>query len=286
MTLSEFLSSAAAETPHLMLVGRPVGHSLSPLMHNTAASHYGMELRYRAVEVEEEELGRLFSHFRSGSFRGANVTIPYKQRMLPAVDGLKEEAGDLQALNTIVPRQDRLEGYNTDVHGFLQPLLPLAEQLEGRGAVIFGTGGAARAACLALRRLGLGELTLVSRSPQRRDPPLDDPDLRVAGYGSWQARADEARLFVNTTPLGMHPDTGESPVREGEYAMLEGKIVYDIVYRPLETALLRGAKEAGARTIDGLEMFIHQGSRSFELWTGRPFPIERIRQKLHEYLQA
>lgn len=286
MTLQEFLSSDAAAAPHLLLAGNPVSHSLSPLMHNAAAAHYGMELRYHAVKVERAEFGLLLSHFRRETFRGANVTIPHKEDMAGAVDRLEGDALRIGALNTVVREGSRLVGYNTDVHGFLQPLQPLRDRLEGGLAVVFGTGGASRAVCHGLRRLGMEQIVAVSRSPARRGPPVDFPGLQMAGYSSWQAHAEEARLLVNTTPLGMHPNTGESPIRDSEASLLEGKVVYDIVYRPRATRFLQQAGEAGARTIDGLEMFIHQGSRSFERWTGSPFPLALIREKLHEQLRS
>lgn len=284
MTFDEFLSSGAVSRPHLMLVGSPVGHSLSPLMHNEAAREHGLDLRYHAVEVEERDFGRLLSHFRSPSFRGANVTIPYKKRAASAVDRLREEGSVLNAVNTVVVEGDRLEGFNTDVHGFMEPLRALRIRLEGGAGVIFGSGGAARSACLGLRNLGVRELTLVSREPSRRGLPDGMSDIEIVGYGEWRTRAGDARIFVNATPLGMHPDTGRSPLKPDEYPLLEEKIAYDIVYRPLKTTFLKNAKRAGARTIGGIEMFIHQGGRSFELWTGRAFPTEQIRQKLHEYL--
>ncbi|MDZ7773337.1 MAG: shikimate dehydrogenase [Balneolaceae bacterium] len=286
MTLQDFLSSDAATAPHLLLAGNPVSHSLSPLMHNAAAAHFGMDLRYHAVRVEREEFGRLLSHFRRDSFHGANVTLPHKESMAEAVDRLEEDALRIGALNTVVREGVRLVGRNTDVYGFLQPLQPLRDQLEGGLAVIFGTGGASRAVCHGLHRLGMERIVAVSRSPARRNPPADLPGLQLAGYDSWQAHAEKACLVVNTTPLGMHPETGKSPVRDTEAFLLKGKVVYDIVYRPRTTYLLRQAEEAGAQTIDGLEMFIQQGSRSFEWWTGRPFPIPLIREKLYEALRT
>lgn len=284
MTFEELLSSGAGSRPHLMLVGSPVGHSLSPLMHNEAAREHGLNLRYHAVEVEEREFGRLISHFRSPYFRGANVTIPYKQRAAAAVDRLKEEGSVLNAVNTVVVAGDRLEGFNTDVHGFMEPLRAVRVRLQGKGGVIFGSGGAARSACLGLRNLGVSEVTMVSREPSGRGLPDGMSGIRIVGYGKWQDEAGEAEIFVNATPLGMYPDTARSPLEPEEYPLLKDKIAYDIVYRPLNTTFLKNARKAGARTIGGIEMFIHQGERSFELWTGRAFPTEQIRQKLHEYL--
>lgn len=283
MTFESFLASDNAERPHFLLLGNPVEHSLSPVMHNTAARHYGMEARYHAVSLQEQELSRLASHFNNEQFRGANITIPYKEMVLPYLDEVDTATRKIGAVNTVRRYQHKLEGYNTDAYGFRKPLEPMRDRLEGHAAVIFGMGGAARAVIFALNELGMDELFLISRHPQRvgREFPGNP---RVIGYDEWTAIAEDATLIVNTTPLGMDPHTETCPVRTGEKSSLQGKICYDIVYNPRKTRFLAYAGEVGCETIDGLQMLIHQGSRSFELWTGSPFPLSKVEDALNEYI--
>jgi len=284
MTLDSFLQSDKSKKPHLLLLGHPVGHSLSPLMHQTAAAHYGMDLTYTAVDVKPGDLSSLAGLFNRETFKGANVTIPYKTQLFEFVDELDEAAREIGAINNIVPQAGRLWGYNTDAAGFLKQLEEFEEQLEGGRAIIFGTGGAARAVVHALRSLQLEELVLISRRPGRAEPWLQGDDIRLAGYGEWTAWAEEAMLIVNTTPLGMEPDVDSCPIREDEKEWLADRICYDIVYKPQRTKFLQLAEEAGGETLGGLDMLINQGSRSFELWTGKPFPIDKVKQAIYDKL--
>lgn len=285
MRLQQFQTSSYSDQPHLLLLGHPVAHSLSPLMHNTAAEYYGLDVRYHAVDLEPDELGSMAARFNSELFRGANITVPYKERMMDFVDELDGDAQSIGAINTIVPGAHRLTGYNTDIYGFMHPLEPYGGALDGCRALIFGTGGAARAVVHGLMEAGAVELLLVSRSPGRITSYNHLDRVRVIGYEEWTAYADESALVVNATPMGMEPNTDTAPVRKEEKQSLSDKICYDIVYKPQKTRFLRLAEEAGAMAvIGGLEMLIQQGSKSFELWTGKPFPVELIRQTIHEQL--
>lgn len=285
VNLSAFRRSEDSKTPHFLLLGNPVEQSLSPEMHNIATACYGFKARYFAVALENSELGLLASHFNSDSFKGANVTIPYKLMIGDYVDELDESAKAAGAVNTVVKRSGILKGYNTDSYGFGVPLVKYRDELKGGRAIVFGTGGATRAVIRALVGYQLSEIVLVSRKPSKRNKLKQKEDVLIEGYDSWTAYAEESVLIVNATPLGMEPDTAGCPVRESEQKYLSDKICYDIVYKPLQTSFLSLAEEAGARTIPGLEMLIHQGSKSFELWTGKPFPIEKVRNKLHEVIR-
>ena len=271
--------------PHFMLLGHPVGHSLSPFMHNRAAEYYGLEVRYHAIDLQGKEINSVAAHFNRETFRGANVTIPYKQVLLDYVDRLDAVAQNFGAINTIVREQGMLVGYNTDVYGFSVPLEKYADELEGGRAIIFGTGGASRAIVYALQEYDMQEIYLISRNPGRGSNLLNDGNVYIESYDAWPALSEEAVLIVNATPLGMEPDVKNSPVRDTEVEFLGGKICYDIVYKPLETRFLKQSESAGARTIGGLEMLIQQGSRSFELWTGQSFPLNEIRSYLYEHIR-
>ncbi|MFH5831858.1 shikimate dehydrogenase [Halalkalibaculum sp. DA3122] len=284
MRFSEFKNSTNSNQPHLLLLGHPVSQSLSPLMHNTAADHYGMDLRYFAVDLDPSEFNGIAAHFNSNRFHGTNITVPYKEMFMDYVDEVEPLARDIGAINTIFKRDYRLVATNTDLYGFLKPLEPMEDELAGTRAVIFGTGGASKAIVAALVKTGVEELILVSRSPARNSAFAQYSGVRVVGYGEWSAYSDEASLIVNTTPLGMEPNIDASPVRDSEREFLSGKICYDIVYKPNKTRFLQQAEQAGATTIGGLDMLIHQGSESFKIWTGKPFPTEIIKEKLNEYL--
>ena len=265
-----------------MLFGHPVEHSLSPLMHNTALDFYGLDARYYAINLQSDELSRLASYLNRETFLGANITIPYKQVIGRYLDSIDDDAHAIGAVNTIVKKSFRLEGKNTDMYGFISPLQPYTHLLEGHRAVIFGTGGASKAIVAALISLGMDELCLVSRNPQNISSYDDIGEVRLISYPEWPSYAEDAVLVVNATPLGMYPKTDSSPVKEVEKEYLSDRICYDIVYNPLDTRFLRQAASVNGTTIAGLEMLIQQGSRSFEHWTGKKFPIEHIRKKLYE----
>jgi len=284
VTFTEFLNSDASRSPHFLLLGNPVSHSLSPIMHNTAARHHGIDIRYYAVTLEQPELTRLPAHLNSESFQGANVTIPYKQVIMDFVDELDEAAREIGAVNTIVKNDYRLKGHNTDAYGFSVPLEPYSGQLEGGKALVFGTGGASRAIVYALQHLGINEIILISRNPGQVKMDVGT-DVQIRGYEAWKDLAFDAVLLVNATPLGMSPRTETCPVRETEKQFLSGKICYDIVYNPVKTKFLTMAEQVGCTTLDGIEMLIHQGSRAFELWTGKSFPLDKVRNKVDEQLQ-
>ncbi len=285
MNLTEFKKSRFSSKPHFLLLGNPVSHSLSPLMHNTAARHYGMDIEYHAVQLEQSELSSLAAYLNNESFRGANITIPYKQLLMDFMDRLDATASGIGAINTIVQEDSAIAGYNTDSYGFSVPLQDYADELEQSKTLIFGTGGATRAIIYALKEFNIEEITLISRRPERITEFDDDEAVNIAGYESWTAHAEKATLVVNATPLGMSPQSDKAPIREDEKEALEEKVCYDIVYNPVKTRFLALAEQAGARTIGGLEMLIYQGSKSFELWTGRPFPIKEVRKKLYEAIQ-
>lgn len=284
MNLKKFISSKYAADPHFILVGNPVGHSLSPLMHNTAIKYHNLPYQYYAVQLVPGELSSFASYLNNDLLKGINVTIPYKQTLFPYVDELEKSCKNVGALNTIAKKDGRLIGHNTDVFGFCKPLESVVEDIEGGRAIVFGTGGAARAVVFGLTKLGAEEILLVSRSPHYKDAENWPGSVEIISYDAWPTYAEETSIFVNATPVGMEPNTGTSPVKRHEIHFLEGSICYDIVYKPLKTRFLEMAEQASAKTIGGLEMLIYQGSRSFELWTGQPFPIDLVRKTLKKHL--
>lgn len=284
MNLKEFERIPESDKPHYLLFGHPVEHSWSPLMHNTALQYYEMDAEYYAVNLQNSELTHLAAYLNRNTFLGANITIPYKQVIADYTDHIDQEAREIGAINTIVKNDYNIKGYNTDYEGFLSPLRKFENDLLGSNAVVFGTGGASKAIVVALVKMGIEEIFLVSRTPGNISSFDAFERVKIISYHEWTSFLDEVLLIVNATPLGMHPNADESPVRNSEIQFLQDCICYDIVYNPMQTKFLKQAEQAGSTTISGLEMLIQQGSRSFKLWTGHSFPIEIIRNTLNERL--
>lgn len=286
-SFEDFKNSKISEKIHYLVVGHPISHSLSPLMHTIALQYHNIEAEYFAIDLKPASIPGFTAWINRESFRGCNITIPYKQQLLPVPDELSPEAGALGAINTIGKNvSDTVTtGYNTDIFGFQQPLMEFNDILDYGRAIVFGTGGASLAVQYALWNAGFEEIILVSRTPQRVQPLQNSGFVKVVDYSSWQAFAPESSLFVNTTPLGMGSLKEKSVIADDEAKFLSGKICYDLVYNPVQTRFLRQAKGAGAEIINGLDMLIHQGSRSFEIWTGHPFPLGLVKRELLNYFE-
>ncbi|MCS7207483.1 MAG: shikimate dehydrogenase [Dehalococcoidia bacterium] len=260
------------------IIGYPVGHSLSPRMHQAAFSALGLDIRYEAWETPPQVLPQRIQSLRNGDILGANVTIPHKEAVLPLLDTLTPTARAIGAVNTIVHRHGTLLGENTDAPGFLRAVQEAGCPPQGKRVLILGAGGSARAVAYALAQAGVGSLTIAARTPDRAYAiarlltvpvvciPWEEEALTRAAAG--------ADLIVHCTPLGMAhtPAAGDTPLRAEQIP--PSVVVYDLVYTPEQTPLLREAQRAGARAVGGLGMLVHQGALAFELWTGRPAPIE------------
>ena len=282
LSFSEFKDSPLALSDHFMVIGNPIAHSLSPLMHNIALKHYDISGIYYAIELSLNEFSGFASHLNLETCRGVNITIPFKSEMIALVDEIDRSAEGIEAINTIYKKNDRLIGANTDVYGFMSPLSIYRDEIAGEKAIVFGSGGASKAIVKALLEMGIEEIVILSRSKTGID---DDQRVIYASYDMFDHHVEESTLIVNATPLGMHPNYSESPLNLNQYHQLNGKICYDIIYNPDKTTFLEHAEKEGAVTINGLDMFIQQGSKSFELWTGKSFPVETVRKELLDALK-
>lgn len=287
MDLSDFLSGEACRRPFCVVLGHPVGHSLSPLMHNTALRHLGLDVEYHAVDIPEQSRSLIPKLLQLEHFKGANVTIPLKSAILDHVQLQDHGVRHTGAANTLVVSDNSatsrlIAAYNTDIAGFLKPLEqePLPET-----AVVLGTGGASRAIRYALGNAGVKELIVISRRPSEYSGNVYKGET-ITGYEHLEQALTRCDLLVNTTPVGMYPRIHESPIPDTCYRHLEGKRVYDIVYNPLETTLLLRAAEHGARIISGLEMFVEQAGLSFEHWFGVSMPREPVYRALADTLAS
>lgn len=287
VNFKEFLDSDDHSNPHFMVIGHPISHSLSPLMHQCALDHHRIAAKYFAIDLSPDDLTRFISWCNQDVFLGANITIPYKETLFDAVDEVDSISAELGVINIICKENGKLKGYNTDLYGFTKPLEPYLEQLDGGSAIVFGTGGASRAVVAGLIQIGIQDITIVSRNPAGKNLYDTNPEvtMRLADYTNWIAFAKEASVIVNSTPIGMAPNTDDSPVSEGESSLLMDKVCYDLVYNPQKTNFLKLAEDHGGKPINGMEMLIWQGSRSFELWTGHSFPYERVKNILSDFFK-
>lgn len=261
------------------VIGQSLKHSISVVFQQAAFDALGLDVRYYAWELPPEAISAHLARLRQDDALGSNVTIPYKLAVLDFVDERDPLVERVGAANTLVNNQGHLVAYNTDVGGFLQALRQdLDVNPSGQHALVIGSGGAARAAAVALLDSGAAALTIVSRTLERAEALARtlNSDSRIAiipwKLDSLQSAVIEASLIVNTTPLGMFgPLQGETPLPD--IRLPAGILLFDLVANPLETRLMREAAAQGARVIGGLPMLIYQGAQSFELWTGKSAPL-------------
>ena len=292
----------SGHTALLGVLGDPVRHSLSPAMHNAALAELGLDWIYLALPAPPGELAGVVRALEAMGCRGLNVTIPHKQAVAALCRELTPLAQRLGAVNTLVPLADGgWRGTNTDAEGFCAPLRDRgAEAWSGRTAVVLGCGGSARAVVAGLVELGCGAIQVAGRDPARlaafsADCAAWAPQLEPL---HWQADGEvlaqalsKAALVVNTTPVGMHnagdQAAGERcPLHPSQLDRLQaGSTVYDLIYTPRPTRLLREAAARGCRALDGLEMLVQQGAAALRLWSGRDdVPVAVMRQALLERL--
>ena len=262
------------------IIGYPIGHSISPVFQQAALDFYSLDARYKAWEVDHQALPQFIDGLRSPETWGINVTVPHKEAVMPHLDHVDEWARMAGAVNTVVNDAGRLSGHNTDGTGFLRALEEYGHfSPKGKRVLILGGGGSAKGVALALARRGVVAITIANRTLGRAQSLAELLGEHIAKAvaisldDSGEAAA-ESDLLVNCTSLGMvhGPGEGRSPIHARDIP--SQALVYDLVYNPPETPLLRDAARAGATTLGGLPMLVYQGAASFELWTGRKAPIE------------
>ncbi|MCG0278416.1 MAG: shikimate dehydrogenase [Thermanaeromonas sp.] len=284
--------SVSSRTAVVGLLGYPVVHSFSPYMHNAAFRALGMDWVYLAFNVEPRLLPAAVSGIRALGFRGVNVTIPHKQAILPFLDEIDPLAKLIGAVNTVVVKEGKLVGYNTDASGFWRSLKEEGVDPRGKRALILGAGGAARAVAYALVKHGCNRLYIANRTYDRARELAET--LKKAGETSVEPLSleeaflasilPEADLIINTTSVGMETVGGELPITADK---LEARhIIYDLVYNPPYTKLLKMASSKGCRAISGRSMLLYQGAEAFTLWTGREAPLEVMKQVVEELLPS
>tara|TARA_Y100000310_G_C20549492_1_gene747300 strand:- start:142 stop:999 length:858 start_codon:yes stop_codon:yes gene_type:complete len=267
------------------LIGDPIEHSMSPAMHNTAFKNRGLDYVYLPFRVAKARLGEAILGVKALNIRGLNVTIPHKVSVIPLLDELDPLAEKIGAVNTIINNDGVLKGYNTDAHGFLRAMLEQDIEPDGKNIVMLGAGGASRAISFILAERGANLVILNRQLELDWAVKLGNSISRTFGRKVKALELNEqnltpvlrkANILVNTTSVGMRPNTNETPIPA---RLLESDlVVFDIVYNPVKTKLLTEAESAGAKAISGLEMLVWQGALAFEMWTGLTAPLEIMRK--------
>jgi len=261
----------------LGLVGYPLGHSLSPLLHNSSIEKEKLNYVYLAFPVTGDKFPAAMAGFRAINVRGLNVTIPYKEEVISYLDRVDPLAARIGAVNTIVNEEGVFTGYNTDLAGLIRMIREDGNfNIGGKKVMLAGAGGAARAAGIGILEEGAAGLYVLNRNYTKAEKLAEEwreyyPEIEIKALPleaeAYKSLIGEVELLIDSTPVGMAPQTDTAPVIPGEY-LHEDMLVVDLVYNPRETCLLKAAKEAGAKTLDGLGMLIYQGIEAFRLWTG------------------
>ncbi len=273
-------------------MGWPVGHSLSPAMHNAAFAHLGLDWAYVPLSVQANGVEAALKGLAALNFVGANVTVPHKQAVMRYMDELSDAARITGAVNTIHLQDGKFYGFNTDAIGFLNSLKEINCDPKGLRVAVLGAGGAARAVVFALVRGGAESVVVLNRTAERGAFLVGDLAAAFPGshltfealtHDSLAVLDSKIDLVVNSTSVGMHPHVNASPWPD-DVPMSARVTFYDLVYNPLETMFLAHARAAGATTVDGLSMLVHQGAYAFEKWTDQPAPVEVMRQACMDVL--
>lgn len=280
------------------LIGNPVEHTVSPVLHNSLFSIMGIDGVYVPIKVPRGKLEEAVCGLVACGFAGFNVTIPYKEQILQYLDEISEEAVLLGAANTIRISDGRLYGDNTDGEGFLRAFREqTGSGFEGKLVSILGAGGTARALAAKTAAAEAEKISIINRTPERAKELSDNVNriLSEKGYGkktvplaldSQEAvRAlEDSDIIINTTSAGMYPNTADSPLKD-DFSFRGGQIVYDVIYNPFRTKLLAQAERCGCKTANGTGMLFYQGVRAFEIWTGSKIPGAILQDLSGEFLK-
>jgi shikimate dehydrogenase len=272
------------------VIGDPIEHTLSPLMHNAAFEALKLDYVFLAFKVKPAEVGNAIAGMRALNIRGLNVTMPHKSTIMNFLDRIDLSAQIINSVNTILNKENTLFGFNTDGVGALKALRENGVEPKGRKVLLLGAGGAARAIAYTMAKEA-DELAVLNRTvkqAQNLAKLLEKIANKKIVAGSLspseiQHNIQDSDILINATSVGMKPKADESPV--SPKLLRRNLAVMDIVYNPLETKLAKDAKAAGAQVVSGVEMLIYQGAASFEIWTGKSAPVEVMREAALKHLQ-
>mgnify|MGYP000886300043 CR=1 FL=1 len=243
----------------LGLVGEKLSHSQSPQIHEEIMKQRGISGTYEILEFSKDTFARDFSALKNSGYRGVNITIPYKESVIPLLDDISQQAKYIGAVNTVLFKNGRAKGFNTDYNGFVSLLDHNNITVKGKGAVILGSGGVAKAVVKALLDLGIYDLTIVSRGKQNFHGNY------TVSYEFFKEERVKSDLLINCTPVGMYPNVDASPIPK---SYINADIVIDLIYNPSKTLLLKYAEELGLKTFNGSYMLKEQAVKAYDIWTG------------------
>ncbi|WP_400242561.1 shikimate dehydrogenase [Niallia sp. JL1B1071] len=264
------------------VIGDPIQHSMSPIMHNDLFQFYGLDAEMKKIHIKKDFLQSGLSELRDMNIAGFNVTVPHKQAIIPFLDELDPLSKAIGAVNTVVCENGRWIGYNTDGEGYLKGLLKQLPDVKQRRTLIIGSGGAARGIYFTLAHYGVEQIDICNRTISKAEVLKEACPYPVKTNIMEAAQAEkklgEYGLIIQTTSIGMSPKIDASPIQMSN--VMEGAFVSDIIYNPLETKILKDAKGKGAITQNGIDMFVYQGALAFEKWQGIFPNTARMRQNV------
>ncbi|MER3435511.1 MAG: shikimate dehydrogenase [Leptolyngbya sp. ERB_1_1] len=280
------MNRITGKTKLLGVIGDPIEHSLSPIMHNAAIAQMQIDFAYVPFRIRSSDLETAIAGFNAIDLQGFSVTIPHKQAIMPLLSEITEVAKAIGAVNTVWKSNRGWSGTNTDIVGFVAPLKD--RSWNQSIALILGNGGAARAVVAGCAELGFAEIHVVGRNAEKLQDFAKTWTLDSLSVHTWDQLCEilpQADLVVNTTPIGMSPHADQSPLTEEQAEQIRSTaIAYDLIYVPNPTRFLRQAQQRGAEAIDGLEMLVQQGAAALEIWTQQAVPDAVMRRSLQTHL--
>ncbi|MGB5913200.1 MAG: shikimate dehydrogenase [Promethearchaeia archaeon] len=278
-----------ARTKILCVIGHPIEHSMSPIMHNAAIQDLGLDYLYIAFDVAPNKLKEAIKGLKTLNIKGINVTLPHKENAIKFIDKVDELAQKIGAINTIKNEGGFLIGRNTDVEGANKALIDAGCETAGKNIVVIGAGGATKAVLYSLAS-DTNKITIINRSEDRAKILVSEMNSKIdiniesKRYSEiiLKEEISNADILINATPVGMFPTIDISPV--SKKILHSDLFVFDLIYNPLETQLIKDSKEIGCQTLSGLDMLVNQGALAFEWWTNRKPNLELMKLKIIKYL--
>ena len=276
------------------VIGNPVGHSLSPLMHNYFAEALKLDYIYVPCKVQEEEVGAAVKGIHALGFQGINVTVPHKQRVMEHLVELDDAARCIGAVNTLVRTESGYKGYNTDAEGLYRAISGQGIDVRGRDCLMIGAGGAAKAVAYMLMSHGAASVVILNRTVEKAQALADEMNrqfgcrtMRALSLADWTKLNKDSYLALQTTSVGMHPKVDAAPIEDRDFYK-KIRMAVDIIYTPARTRFMEYVEEAGGKAINGLDMLIYQGVIAFELWNPDVHVtdevVEAVRRKMMDRL--
>ncbi len=276
------------------IIGHPIKHSFSPQMHNMCFQEQGLNYIYLPFDVPTSNLKDALKSMNVLGIRGLNVTLPHKEKIIQFMDHVSEEASTVGAVNTIVNEGNQLFGYNTDINGIVESLTPYKDEIAKSTVTVIGAGGAARSVLYALiRHFKVDKINIINRTEERTEAIKDYfiDKMRFENIKTFELMAkenlpqfQESKLIINTTSIGMAPNIEDTPTEIKE-SFNSSQIVFDLIYNPIKTKFIEIAESQGATVINGLKMFVVQGAKSFELWTGNKMDTNLMYEELSKSIK-